>query len=306
MFQLRFLIASDRRRAAVRFTHRDYRGKRTCQDDFHPDYQTFICDSYAQFLTLFEYEQKHQARIEIFPLVELFQAETNTRLKITGNETVFLTSHLEAAAKDWEKQHKGLLVKLAPTTLSSSSLPPLDLDNDLGAPPADSLPSYEECEIAVQEGTDTALHRFIENHEPAGPHDREFRKDLEVLVNELREPAKANLEEPQEPAPATTAPTDAPVVQDAAPVVPPVNVDAPVQNSPAATPEASADTPTTETPATAVLPLAQQIAQLVTEKKRTAADLANALGLSREAVLTAAKADPTILTITGGHWISPA
>lgn len=295
MFQLRFLIASDRRRAAVRFTHRDYRGKRTCQDDFHPDYQTFICDSYAQFLTLFEYEQKHQARIEIFPLVELFQAETNTRLKITGNETVFLTSHLEAAAKTLEEQRKGDLIKFAPSSLPSF--------NDEGIADCVSQINKGICINIAVHGTPEDLDAWKKTLLPKLPEGTviEDATEEDPFVKIFHPFARKPKQETQEQGP----PTNTPVTQDAAPVVPPVNVDAPVQTAPATTPEASVDTPTTETPATAALPLAQQIAQLVTEKKRTAADLANALGLSREAVLTAAKADPTILTITGGHWISP-
>jgi hypothetical protein len=46
-----------------------------------------------------------------------------------------------------------------------------------------SLHDYFECEARCKAGTDTALDRFIFNHEPAGVDDeREFRQDLSAAL----------------------------------------------------------------------------------------------------------------------------
>lgn len=51
---------------------------------------------------------------------------------------------------------------------------------------------------------------------------------------------------------------------------------------------------------------ARILASLPDGKKRTTGDLANTLGISKDAILEAVKSSPTTLQISGGHWIGPA
>jgi hypothetical protein len=48
------------------------------------------------------------------------------------------------------------------------------------------LPTYEECESAIEKKTDTALHRFIQANCPAGIEECElFYTQLEDLIAEF-------------------------------------------------------------------------------------------------------------------------
>lgn len=53
------------------------------------------------------------------------------------------------------------------------------------------LPSWEDCEAAVDEGRATPLEEFIYDHEPADTHDPEWRQDLQAALSsrdqEIRE-----------------------------------------------------------------------------------------------------------------------
>jgi hypothetical protein len=52
---------------------------------------------------------------------------------------------------------------------------------------ADTLPSFNACEAAVQAGTATLLQRFIFDNEPAGSvAESEFRAGLAALLAEAR------------------------------------------------------------------------------------------------------------------------
>jgi hypothetical protein len=48
-----------------------------------------------------------------------------------------------------------------------------------------SLPTYEECEVAVQNGSASALQRFIYENEPAGIEDQKWRRELRAALNEI-------------------------------------------------------------------------------------------------------------------------
>lgn len=53
------------------------------------------------------------------------------------------------------------------------------------------LPSWEDCEAAVDKGRATPLEEFIYDHEPADTHDPEWRQDLQAALSsrdrEIRE-----------------------------------------------------------------------------------------------------------------------
>lgn len=48
------------------------------------------------------------------------------------------------------------------------------------------LPTWEECEAAVDAGEATALQRFIYKNEPSGGDDIEFREGLRFLIIEVQ------------------------------------------------------------------------------------------------------------------------
>jgi hypothetical protein len=103
MFQLRFLIGSPRRLSAHIFCHRNFRGQRTGPDDFHPEFKTFICQpsegrtSYQLMLELMRHAADHQIGSQLFPIVELFDPETNVRAKLDGTEVILRRSDIAAA-----------------------------------------------------------------------------------------------------------------------------------------------------------------------------------------------------------------
>ena len=51
------------------------------------------------------------------------------------------------------------------------------------------LPTWEECEAAVDAGEATALQRFIYENEPSGSCDVEFRENLRSLIIEMQNEA---------------------------------------------------------------------------------------------------------------------
>jgi hypothetical protein len=57
-----------------------------------------------------------------------------------------------------------------------------------------SIPTFSESSNAIDNGHDSALHRFIYNNEPAGLMDDEWRDSLEAVLDEIRldERSKAN------------------------------------------------------------------------------------------------------------------
>ena len=103
MFQLRFLLATPRKAAAHIFTHRDYRGQRTQQDDFHPAWNTYVCQpkgektSHDVMLELMLHSAQNNAASHLFPIVELWNHATNDRLKLAGDEIILRPSDLAAA-----------------------------------------------------------------------------------------------------------------------------------------------------------------------------------------------------------------
>ncbi len=103
MFQLRFLIASPRKMSPHIFCHRDYRGQRTKPDDFHPQFNTYVCQpkgtqtSYDVMLELMQNAAAHQSAQQLFPLVEIYNPQTHTRLKFKGDEIILRPSDLAAA-----------------------------------------------------------------------------------------------------------------------------------------------------------------------------------------------------------------
>lgn len=103
MYQLRFLIGSPRRHSPHLFSHRDYRGQRTAQDDFHPDYKTFICHptesktSQEVMMELLQHAAQHQAGSQLFPIVELYNPQNGDRVKLQGDEIVLRPADLKAA-----------------------------------------------------------------------------------------------------------------------------------------------------------------------------------------------------------------
>ena len=111
MYQLRFLIATPRKMAPHVFCHREFRGQRTQQDDFHSGFNTFVCpakgDKSSQdiMLELFQSAAAHQPNSHLFPLVELFDPETRERIKLAGNEIVLRPSDLQAAQEAISAQH---------------------------------------------------------------------------------------------------------------------------------------------------------------------------------------------------------
>ena len=103
MYQLRFLIATPRKMSPHVFCHRDFRGQRTQQDDFHNGFNTFVCpakgDKSSQdiMLELFQSAAAHQPNSHLFPIVELFDQATGDRIKLAGNEIVIRPCDLQAA-----------------------------------------------------------------------------------------------------------------------------------------------------------------------------------------------------------------
>lgn len=103
MFVLRFLIASPRKLSPHIFCHKDYRGQRTKQDDFHPQFNTYVCQpkgtqtSYDVMLELMQSAAAHQSAQQLFTVVELFDPETHTRMKLKGDEIILRPSDLAAA-----------------------------------------------------------------------------------------------------------------------------------------------------------------------------------------------------------------
>ncbi|QGZ42682.1 hypothetical protein IP92_04903 [Pseudoduganella flava] len=56
---------------------------------------------------------------------------------------------------------------------------------------AGELPTWYECDRALDQGTGTALHRFILNHEPTGDEDENwFRAELAAALQEARDETK--------------------------------------------------------------------------------------------------------------------
>lgn len=109
MFQLRFLIGSPRRQSPHIFSHRDYRGQRTQQDDFHPQFNTYVCapkgtpgtpgskTSYDVMIELMEHSAQNQPASHLFPIIEVWNPETRERLKLAGDEIILRPSDLAAA-----------------------------------------------------------------------------------------------------------------------------------------------------------------------------------------------------------------
>lgn len=103
MFQLRFLIASPRKMSPHIFCHRDYRGQRTKPDDFHPTFNTYVCQprgdktSYDVMLELMQSAAANQSAQQLVTLVELFNPQTHERLKLKGDEIILRPSDLAAA-----------------------------------------------------------------------------------------------------------------------------------------------------------------------------------------------------------------
>jgi len=103
MYQLRFLIATPRKMSPHVFCHRDFRGQRTQQDDFHNGFNTFVCpakgDKSSQdiMLELFQSAAAHQPNSHLFPIVELFDQASGDRIKLAGNEIVIRPCDLQAA-----------------------------------------------------------------------------------------------------------------------------------------------------------------------------------------------------------------
>jgi hypothetical protein len=109
MFQLRFLIGSPRRQSPHIFCHRDYRGQRTQQDDFHPQFNTYVCEpkgtpgtegsktSYDVMLELMQHAAQNQPASHLFPIIEVWNPETRDRLKLAGDEIILRPTDLAAA-----------------------------------------------------------------------------------------------------------------------------------------------------------------------------------------------------------------
>ena len=123
MFQLRFLIGSPRRLSAHIFCHRNFRGQRTSPDDFHPEFKTFICQpsegrtSYQLMLELMRHASDHQVGSQLFPIVELFDPETNVRAKLDGTEVILRRSDIAAATAMMAEP-------LPPATIEQPETPP--------------------------------------------------------------------------------------------------------------------------------------------------------------------------------------
>jgi hypothetical protein len=110
MFQLRFLLATPRKAAPHIFCHRDYRGQRTQQDDFHPAWNTYVCQpkgektSHDVMLDLMLHSAANQAASHLFPIIEVWNPATNDRLKLAGDEIILRPSDLAAAQEAFNKK----------------------------------------------------------------------------------------------------------------------------------------------------------------------------------------------------------
>jgi hypothetical protein len=108
--QLRFLLATPRKAAPHIFTQRDYRGQRTSPDDFHPAWNTYVCQpkgektSHDVMLELMLHSAQNNAASHLFPIVELWNPATNDRLKLAGDEIILRPSDLAAAQEAFAKE----------------------------------------------------------------------------------------------------------------------------------------------------------------------------------------------------------
>lgn len=138
MFQLRFLIASPRKMSPHIFCHRDYRGQRTKPDDFHPAWNTYICQSkgkqtsYDVMLELMQSAAANQSAQQLFSLVELFNPQTHERLKLQGDEIILRPSDLAAAQEAFNATQ--------PASTEHAPAPPVNDGNPVTEVPSPSPP----------------------------------------------------------------------------------------------------------------------------------------------------------------------
>lgn len=131
MFQLRFLIASPRKMSPHIFCHRDYRGQRTKPDDFHPAFNTYVCQpkgtqtSYDVMLELMQSAAANQSAQQLFTVVELFNPQTHERLKLKGDEIILRPSDLAAAQEAFNATQPA-------STESVNEVIPVNEDTTLG------------------------------------------------------------------------------------------------------------------------------------------------------------------------------
>jgi hypothetical protein len=114
MFQLRFLLATPRKAAPHIFSHRDYRGQRTSPDDFHAAWNTYVCEpkgtpgqagyksSQDVMLELMQHSAINNAASHLFPIVELWHPTTRDRIKLAGDEIILRPSDLAAAQEAFD------------------------------------------------------------------------------------------------------------------------------------------------------------------------------------------------------------
>jgi hypothetical protein len=149
MFQLRFLIASPRKMSPHIFCHRDYRGQRTKPDDFHPQFNTYVCQpkgtqtSYDVMLELMQSAAAHQSAQQLFSVVELFDPQTHERLKLKGDEIILRPSDLAAAQEAFNTTQPAQIGNATSTATTQPAAPePIGLApvNDVNDAPLKAAP----------------------------------------------------------------------------------------------------------------------------------------------------------------------
>lgn len=148
MFQLRFLIGSPRKMSPHIFSHLHYRGQRTAPDDFHPSFNTYVCEprgtpgtdgfksSYSVMLELMQHAAQHQAGSQLFPMVELFNPLTRDRVKLAGDEIVLRPADLAAAQAAYEATQ--------PAAPEPTPAPPVNNVNPVNAASFTTAPESSE------------------------------------------------------------------------------------------------------------------------------------------------------------------
>ena len=266
MFQLRFLIASPRKMSPHIFCHRDYRGQRTKPDDFHPQFNTYVCQpkgtqtSYDVMLELMQSAAAHQSAQQLFSVVELFNPQTHERLKLKGDEIILRPSDLAAAQEAFNATQ--------PAAPEPIGLAPVNDVNPVNDVPLltqyEALPEGGRLNIygILGKGIPDAIQKQIGAVQTQHP-EAIFQKTTEKITLCKPIPQGVTLEFKAEPTPATSETENAPLTV-----------------------------------------LDRVRTEIQTNGKATATQLANTLGISAGAIKDAVASEGSGLQNKGG-WISP-
>lgn len=275
MFQLRFLIGSPRRQSPHIFSHRDYRGQRTQQDDFHPQFNTYVCapkgtpgtpgsrTSYDVMIELMEHSAQNQPASHLFPIIEVWNPKTRERLKLAGDEIILRPSDLAAAQEAFN------------ATKPVNDVNPVNEDITLGRTIGTQINFALEAQYAaIQPGQTINLTTRADPSEST-----------------LAELQSLQVDHPE--AEITMLPRD------------PANegktyVFATIKKPLPPTTETENSKPKTENPAPSVL---DRVRTEIQNGKATATQLANTLGISADAIKKAVASEGSGLQNKGG-WIS--